>query len=295
MVAEIIVTGIVICHLLLMCVLLAVSRRRRKKMGTGRLAFCLLLPVFGPVCGLEMVLFPDPDPALLADLIHDPDAGRKSILSPEAEAKMTAPMEEAFLISTPQVRRKMMMKLLHDDPSENLEILMMARFNDDPETAHYATATLTEYQRKTELSLQESQIQLSKSPDDLEKRLEYIGKIRRYVESGLLEGHLLTRQRVLLEKELSLLPDEQLGLELGCLRVKNLLELQKAPEAISLANELIRRFPGAEEPWLSLMQVYVEIRDARALKEVGRRLEEADVLWSYQGREKMEYILKGSE
>ena len=293
--AEKIVTGILLCHVLLMAGVLLAGRRQGKKLGAGRLFFCLLLPIAGPVCGLEMVFFPDPDPGRLADLIHDPDGGRKSIISPAAEAAVTAPMEEAFLISTPKVRREMMMKLLHDDPAQNLELLMMARFNDDPETAHYATATLTEYQRHMEMSLQESQILLSKEPEDQEKRKDYIEKIRKYMESGLLEGHLLTRQRILMEKELSRLPEEDLDLSLGCLRARNLLDLQKAPEAIGVSRELIRRFPGAEEPWLMLMQIYVEIQDARGLKEIKRQLPEAGVLWSYHGHEKMEYILKGLE
>ncbi len=285
-------TAGIILHLLLVGFLWLMQKHSRK-LSAGCFLFCLLLPIFGPCCGFEMVLMPEPDPDLLKDLIHDPNAGRKGFLSPEQEAAVTAPLEEAFLISTPQVRREMMMKLLHDDPSQNLELLMMARFNDDPETAHYATATLTEYQRKLELSLQESQSVLLKQPDNQEQRILVIQQIKGYIDSGLLEGHLLERYRLSLEKELSKLPEGMLDMKLGCLRAKNLLAIRKAPEAIALAKQLTDRYPGAEEPWLMLLEIYVDLQDAKGLLKTLDGIRVANVLWSYHGHEKIDYFLKG--
>ena len=86
------------------------------------------------------------------------------------------------------------MKLLGDDPERSVELLMIARFNDDPETAHYATATLTEYQRQTEMRMQQSQAILSKQPDNTAERLEYIHSMETYIRSGLLEEYLDRRQ-----------------------------------------------------------------------------------------------------
>ena len=42
------------------------------------------------------------------------------------------------------------------------------------------------------------------------------------------------------------------------------------------------------------MRVCVDSRDAQGLRAVGKELETAGVLWSYAGREKMDYFLKGS-
>ena len=280
-------------HIVLLAAVAFFARRHRRTLGVGGLLFCALVPLFGPICGLEMVLAEAPDPELLRDMIMSQERLRKSYVAPGAEAATTAPMEEAFFISAPNVRREMMMKLLNDDPARNIELLMMARFNDDPETAHYATATLTAYQRRTEMALQQSQALLSKWPDDVEERMNYIHQMETYIDSGLLEGHLLGRQRTLLEKELSRLDAEHMDVELGCLRVRNLLELKRAPEAIDMARWLIVRFPGREEPWLALMRVYVECRDAQGLEGLRNEMEQAGVQWSYGGREKMEYFLKG--
>ncbi|MCR4621242.1 MAG: hypothetical protein K5663_04100 [Clostridiales bacterium] len=280
-------------HFLLLASAAVLARKRRRIFGWGGILFCLLLPLFGPICGLEMIFATEPDPSLLRDMIMRKDKLRRSYVTPGAEAPITAPMEEAFFISAPDVRRKMMMKLLDNDPSNNVELLMMARFNDDPETAHYATATLTEYQRQTEMLLQQSQSLLAKQPDNQEERLNYIRKTEEYISSGLLEGHLLERQRILLKKELDKLPEEQTDMELGCLRIKNLLELRQASEAIEAAKTLLNRFPGREEPWLELMRIYVECRDARGLQKLYEEMEIAGVQWSYAGKEKKEYFLRG--
>ncbi len=268
------------------------GRKRGKPLGGGS-AFCLLIPVFGPVCGLILALSGEADTGLLQDLIHSDRMLRRDYIAPEAEAPVAAPMEETFLIQTPQVRRNMMMRMLHSDPEENVRLLMMARFNDDPETAHYATASLTEYQRKLELDLQQSQMILAKDPENIDERRLYIRRIRTYLDSGLLEGHLLQRQRLLLEEELEKLPEAETDMELCALRVRNLLALGKAAGARETAERMISAYPAAEEPYLELMRVYVDTHDARGLRGLKERLEYARVLWSHRGREKMAYVLGG--
>ncbi len=279
-------------HLILAGSLLPAGLRHGRRLSPGELLFCFLLPVSGPLCGHLFLRAEDPDPLLLAEMMTRSEAVHRSYVAPVQEAKETAPMEETFLISTPRVRREMMMKLLNDDPGNNLELLMMARFNDDPETAHYATAALTEYQRRTELSLQQSQMLLSRQPDDFEERLRYIRRLESYIGSGLLEGHLLDRQRRLLEKELSSLPKDDADLELGCLRAANLLELRRTHDARQCAEDLALRFPGREEPWLMLLRVAVDSRDTAGLKALKERLAGASIQWSYAGREKIKYILE---
>lgn len=280
-------------HFLLLAAAYLAGKRRRRALSPGEMLLCALLPVFGPVCGLELVLTPDPDPALLKDMIMREDPIRTNLTDPEPIAAQTAPMEESFLINDPQVRREMMMKLLHENPEENLELLMLARFNDDPETAHYATATLAEYQRRSEMSLQQSQSLLSREPDNTRQRLIYIGQLEKYIDSGLLEGHLLMRQRALMENELAALPEDEVDLVLGCLRARNLLAMQKPRDAEACARRLTARFPGAEEPWLECMRICVDSHDAAGLRKLQQEIRTQGILWSYQGQEKMKYILRG--
>ena len=284
---------VIILHILLLAVAGLVNWKKKAGMTWGTFVFCFLIPLFGSVCALELVLEKAPDPELLKDRIRSQDPIRKSYIAPELEAASTAPMEETFLLNEPKVRREMMMKLLHENPAENVELLLMARFNDDPETAHYATATLTEGQRKMELGLQQSQRVLAKQPDNQEERLYFISQMETYIASGILEGHLLDRQRKLLEREFVKLPETDTTLELGCLRCRNLLSLKKAPEAADEARRLLKRFPGAEEPYLELMRICAESQDAAGARRLAEEMAGAGILWSYKGREKMEYFLKG--
>lgn len=286
---------LLLVHSALLFAAVLTGNRRNRSLSLGKFLFCAGIPIFGGICALELVNSSDPDPTLLQEMVMKHDSLRRYYAGPSQEAATAAPMEEAFLLNEPRIRREMMMKLLHDDPQKNLELLMIARFNDDPETAHYATATLTEYQRQTELALQQSQAILAKQPDNMEERLHYIRQMEDYIDSGLLEGHLLNRQKLLLEKEISLVPEDNIDLPLGCLKVKNLLSVSKAVEATEAAHMLIRKYPREEAPWLELMRVYVNTQNRNGLTDLKKQLEKANVMWTYNGREKAAYFMKGIE
>jgi hypothetical protein len=52
------------------------------------------------------------------------------------------PLEEAILINDVKVRRRSMLETLYTDPLKYLDILNIAKYNDDVETSHYATTTI---------------------------------------------------------------------------------------------------------------------------------------------------------
>ena len=51
------------------------------------------------------------------------------------------PLEEAILINDVKVRRRFMLETLYTDPLKYLDVLNIAKYNDDVETSHYATTT----------------------------------------------------------------------------------------------------------------------------------------------------------
>ena len=288
-----VVLSLGVIHFFLLFLAYGIAKKRGRDISKGEFIFCLMIPLFGAACALAMACSKDPDPKLLDDMIKKQDPIRKYYTAVSHEAASTAPMEEALLINDPPVRREMMMKLLRDDPGNNIELLMIARFNDDPETAHYATASLTEYQRRTEIALQQSQALLAKQPDNTEERLRYIKQLETYIDTGLLEGHLLRRQQLLMEKELEKIPEPDISLEIGCLKVKNLLAINKTTDALETAQLMIRKFPGEEAPWLELMRVMISSGDKKGLAELKKQIETAEIFWSFKGRETADYFLKG--
>ena len=118
---NLIIIGILAAHLGLLIAAVVLGRGKDRPLDGTTVLFCLLIPLFGPICGLEMVFSREPDASLLKEMIMSDQKLRRSYIAPEAEASTTTPMEEAFIINEPQVRRKMMMKLL-------LQIISMPHF-----------------------------------------------------------------------------------------------------------------------------------------------------------------------
>ena len=182
------------------------ARQKGRRLSVPYACFMLALPVFGAaVCWVFALASPPRDgirdPMMRNTQRHEAWVGIRH------EADRLVPLEEAFLINEPKKRRELMMDLLRSEPRKHLDLLLLARFNEDPETAHYATATLTEVQRQMQLELQQMQTALLKNPQDAKTRLAYIELLNGYVDSGLLEGQLLERQRRMLGKALDELPE----------------------------------------------------------------------------------------
>lgn len=269
------------------------ARLHGHRLGAGRLLFGFLLPVAGAIVCWLFACCPAPSDDVLAEFKRNTEAHRE-IISSARVAQRTVPLEEAFLINTPQKRRELMMNLLRSDPRKYLDLLLLARFNDDPETAHYATATLTEVQRQMQLELQQLQIEADKNPDDNDAAVAYVKQLHTYVDSGLLEGRLLERQRMILEQAMDHLTQEATTRELYTARIGNLLALEQAAEARECAENMIARWPDEETGWLELLRVCVETHDSQGLASLKKRIAETSVAWTHAGLEHMRYFIDKS-
>lgn len=271
------------------------ARQKGRRLSVPYACFMLALPVFGAVVCWVFALASPPrdgirDPMMRNTQRHEAWVGIRH------EADRLVPLEEAFLINEPKKRRELMMDLLRSEPRKHLDLLLLARFNEDPETAHYATATLTEVQRQMQLELQQMQTALLKNPQDAKTRLAYIELLNGYVNSGLLEGQLLERQRRMLGKALDELPEDWLSVPLCSIQVRNDLALGRAQEARLQALDMITRWPEDERAYLEMLEVCVQTRDRYALQKLKERLKHAPVEWTRAGLERIHYFCgKGGE
>ena len=55
---------VLLLHLLLLLAAVLLGRKRKRPLSGGELLFCAVVPVFGPVCGLELIYAEEPDPEL---------------------------------------------------------------------------------------------------------------------------------------------------------------------------------------------------------------------------------------
>ncbi len=257
----------------------------KRRLRSSHYMWMFLTPLFGPVTGLLMISAVGRAPEGM-EWIRRNEKSKEMILH-HMPVKDMVPLEEALLINDHNKRRTLMMNILRSDPMQYLDLLLIARFNDDTETAHYATATIMELQRQFQLELQQRQAELARHEEDIEKHREYVNYLSKYCESGLLEGQLLRRQRLVLKKALDkclLMKEDPMLLRI---MVHNSLALKEAAEARAASQTLMARWPLDETSWLEGMRVCVETRDQNGMQALLAQMQKTPVDFTSKGREQL--------
>ncbi len=265
----------------------AYASLRGRKVIPAWYVWMSLAPVFGPIAGWLLLARPGKAPGITPDAVRG-GAQKKEALHQMPFMDMV-PLEESLLLDAPEKRRAAMMHILRSDPLQYLDLLLLARFNDDSETAHYATATIMELQRHFQLRIHHLRKELAGESHKADLLREYAMSLNGYCQSGLLEGQLLRRQRLLLKQALEnclrLTEDQEL---LG-IKVRNSLALKETGEAMAAANKLIKNWPTQENSWLEGFRVCVETHDQACLVAFKESMRNTPVDYSRAGREHLLY------
>jgi len=258
----------------------------------------LLIPVFGPIATLT---------ASIAEKfsIHKPDAIASefqgsiedpywiTLRAPKKDEEVV-PLEEALIINDRGTRKGLVFDTLLEDPLDNIDILLLARENNDADTAHYANTTISKIQRDFQLQIQKLAVEIENSPDNIELLDRYIHTLDRFINSGLSEAYLLRKQRIilsdLLDRRLQRTDPDRLFLDL---KIQNCIALGEINEASRINNLRIEKWPRDEKSWLNELQISVASRDAMRLKQVITHAESADINWTENGREKIAFWREG--
>jgi len=107
------------------------------------------------------------------------------------EAQNIVPLEEALIINDRQTRKKLILEMLLDDPMKNIDILLLARENNDVDTAHYANTTIVKIQRGFQLQVQQLSVEHESDPGNIDLLNSYIETLGKFIESSLSEAFLL--------------------------------------------------------------------------------------------------------
>lgn len=105
------------------------------------------------------------------------------------------PLEDAMSMDDAKLRRSLILDILHKNPEEYLSTLERAKASDDVEVTHYATTTLLEIQSEFEQKLQDYQKKYLKGKWDRFFLESYVDCLKRYTESGLIDGSVLFMQQ----------------------------------------------------------------------------------------------------
>lgn len=267
------------------CILGGVSRLRKEHI----LPVCLV-PIFGLFLGLTMELIirtsrqgtSNPDlesPVLDDDILW---ATLKSV----NERSDLVPLEEAILIDDVAVRRRSMLETLYSDPTKFLSVLNAAKDNDDIETSHYATTSISKAQKDFQLSIQEDAIEVERHPDDPAALSAYTDDLGRYIRSGLLEESLLRNLRLryseALDRWLAMVKDDKQAL---MEKLRNAVEIGDFSVASDVSRQLQTKWPEDEQTWIESLRVCVEGRDEAGLKQTIAEIQRQEIFWTERGLE----------
>ncbi|MDO3411582.1 hypothetical protein QWJ34_17595 [Saccharibacillus sp. CPCC 101409] len=280
---------------------LGLRYRDSRREAAIRLAFAAAFPVIGFLFPLFRRMAPedgDLREAKLESLLNasaPEEPGRLAELrEPEREVNIV-PLEEALLIGDLASRRRTMIELLNGDATRNLETIKLAVSNEDTETSHYAVSALVEIKRKLNRSLQELSVQYEFSRQDPVFLKNYAGVLHDYIRSGFLDDDTMQRLRFDLAGVLQLRIEADPGsFDAYEEKVAAELELHNYAAAETAARIFAERFPGREEPYLLLLNLYYSMRAPALFQETLLSLKRSDTRLTSRGLKSVRFWSEGA-
>lgn len=181
-----------------------------------------------------------------------------------------------------------MLEMLFDDPMKNIDILLLARENNDVDTAPYANTTIAKIQRDFQLQVQQIASAYESEPDNVEILDKYIEILGKFIESGLLVSYLLRRQQLvystLLDKKISLAGWNKDTLQE---KIHNALATNDINSAIEANLILHENYPNDEKTWINELQISVAGHDRVRLSQTVEAIKNKRIDWSISGKEQV--------
>ncbi|MDO9545178.1 MAG: hypothetical protein Q7J07_00315 [Pelolinea sp.] len=284
---------IIVLHLALVGIYALLIYTRRSSLSPVNILPILCIPFFGIISALiaDYVFFSKKQELDTTNSIEtltlSKDIYWKSIKK-RKEAQNVVPLEEALIINDRQTRKELIFETLLEDPMKNIDILLLARENNDVDTAHYANTTIAKIQRDFQLKVQKLAVDHEADPNDAELLDNYIETLGNFIDSGLSEAFLLKRQRIvyadLLDKKIDL---DSLGKDTLRKKIKNCLALKDINTAMEANDILKNNFPEDEQTWINALRISVAGHDALRLKETINEVNSRNIGWSLSGKEQI--------
>ena len=289
----------IVIHVLLSLICVFIILSGKTTLRKEQIIPMLLLPFFGPfmVLVIEFLNVLGEQGNRPIDLEHldtSKDILWKALKNYHEKGDLV-PLEEAILINDVKTRRKFMLETLYDDPMKYWDVIMLAKNNPDVETSHYATTTIAYVQKRFQVSMQELAVEVEKNPDDIEMLNKYLETIKKYLESGLLEEHLLRNLRIVygknLDKKLAKVENDKFSL---VERIRNCIELRDYTAAYETCDLLVNYWPEDEQSWIEAVRVCIEGEDTTLLKQRLLEIQARKINWTQHGKEQIAPWLQGA-
>lgn len=288
---------IVIVHLLFALIYSGSIFLGKSHLRKEQIIFILFVPIFGPITAfviemLNVLNIQGTKPVELEPMSLGDDILWATLKSFHEKGDIV-PLEEAILINDVKVRRRAMLETLYTDPLKYLDILNIAKYNDDVETSHYATTTIAKAQKDFHLAVQKLAAAVENNPNNPDLLDKYIETLDQYIESGLLEEHLLRNLRIVYSKALDKkLENAKDKMNTMIKKLKNCIELNEYNSAFEIGDYLIANWPMDENSWIESIRVCVAGQDGTRLQKNLLKMKSQKINWTRDGKEQLKVWLE---
>lgn len=292
-------TGLILFLLHLVCCALIYAGIRLKvlKVKAAMMPLVIFVPVSGAICCLivHFQLFLKADNRLQAGIekMKIQDDIYRGILTEnkDTQGKIVS-LEEAMIVNDPGTRRLLMMDVLNDNPQDYVDVLLMARMNEDVEVVHYAATAMAELSKSYDSEIRRLEARWKSHPGDEGARDDYADLLKRYLAQGIAEGQMERVQREnysqVLREQVSGRADFEKYKEL----TRNEMELGQFESAKRLLDEMKMRWEEEQDYQMLLVEYYARCRMGSALQEQIGQIQEKNIYLSQENRKKLEFWRK---
>lgn len=291
------ITALVI-HLMI-CILIWLGiRTGLLKVKMYMLPVAVFVPLWGPVCVLliHLQLFFGTDQVKtvgVEKLRVNEEIYKNMFQVREENDRDVVPLEEALVLNDPARRRELIMNILNDDPGEYVELLKLARMNEDVEVVHYAITAMVELSKEYDYRLQKTEKKYMAAPDDPAILEEYCDFLKEYLSQGFMEKQMEQIQR----NQYTQLLLKQLGKKINLHTCVCLMENLMVQGDFALAGKTLKimdqNWHRSEEYWIWKIRYLAAQKMGREIEESLKALKEEHIYLSSKGKEALEFWLIG--
>ena len=270
-------------HLFLMACYVILIETNKSRLSYAHILFALLIPFVG-----ELAL-------LAADFGRSP-AGNEYVKPFKTFEDNLINKNEVcdYLDYDETLSRAQLLDAIQKQPKNLINILKSALNSTDIEVVHIAASTIMKIKRECENNIKFASERYMQLPNNMNKLKAYIIAVGDYYAQGLLDGEaaiaLLKQQEVLLEKYLTVLPEDK---DVGVISVNNSVLQGELQTALQKAEFIRYLYLSDIELWKLSLQICLMMNDEKKVKEIVNESDKMSIHWNLEQKTKWNEFRKG--
>jgi hypothetical protein len=277
---------ILILHILISLVYFLWWYRRNKAESIYRLVVVLFIPLIG----LAYLIISD----LLAKIysfsgndlgtlhgIEKNVVGTGYLMMDFQKEINVIPLEEALLLNSGTVKRKLIVDTLKEDIDRYIVFLNKALDDQDTETSHYAAATVMEIKRRLVVALQGLAVRYENNREDIETSKAYADILKRYLQSGFLDNKSYLKYKYIYSNVLkNILEIYTLEEQYFIDKINCDMDFNDHASANEYCHMFHKCFTDSETPYIMHMKLFYKLNDYNKFNKVLASLKKSDIKFS---------------